>query len=465
MQQDAPDWHNAPSRSRGVIEAQLARLTPEQMDLLAVASVEGATFSAQTLAQVLDRGLPEVTAQLSDEMSRTHRLVVEAGVITPAGCRLDRFRFRHDLFHQQVYDSLGESMRRLRHRQVGLVLEKMYGNQAAEIAPRLALHFDLGGEPERALTYYLLVGDKARQLYAVEQTEAAYSRALALAKSLDDDEQMARIYMRLGLSHHNALHYEQAQTAYAEGFRLWSRTNRSSDNHLSPADRPLRIIWGLGPRHEEPTFDLIPDLFSGLVEETPDLAIVPDVAHRWEIEDKGRRYVFHLRDDVRWSDGELVTAYDFAFAWQYNQVPAAASGAPLYEVKGGRALDYGIAADLKQAHVEIPDPYTLVITLPQPAAYFLHLLAHPLAAPQPRHLIERWGDDWATAEHIVSNGPYMLHHWDSESGKMHFVRNPAYHGRLSGNVATVEAFYWRELSGWQQLFRDTSRMRSISCRS
>ena len=86
------------------------------------------------------------------------------------------------------------------------------------------------------------------------------------------------------------------------------------------------MIWGLAPRNEEPTFDFIQDLFSGLVEETPDLAIVPDVAHRWEIKDGGWTYLFHLRDDVYWSDGEPVTALDFAFAWKHNRLPNQASG-------------------------------------------------------------------------------------------------------------------------------------------
>ena len=317
------------------------------------------------------------------------------------------------------------------------------------IAPQLALHFDLAGEAARALPYYLKTGDQARLLYADEQALASYERALALARIISDDEQMARIHMRIGLTHHDHMKYEQSQVSYTEGFRLWNRTTFHPEHHLTPVNRPLRMIWGLAPRNEEPTFDLIPDLFSGLVEETPDLAITPDIAHKWEIKDGGRTYVFHLRDDARWSDGEPLTVHDFAFAWQHNGMQLPDLGKPLYEVKGGRALDYGISADLQQVDVEIPDPYTLVVTLPRPAAYFLHLLSNPLAAPKPRHVVERYGDAWATAEHIVSNGPFLLDRWDAGADIMHFKRNPAYHGRVSGNVARVEAHYFRQPGGWQ----------------
>jgi len=48
---------------------------------------------------------------------------------------------------------------------------------------------------------------------------------------------------------------------------------------------------------------IIYQIFSGLAELTPENEIVPDVARSWEMLESGRRYVFHLRDDVVWSGG------------------------------------------------------------------------------------------------------------------------------------------------------------------
>jgi oligopeptide transport system substrate-binding protein len=64
-------------------------------------------------------------------------------------------------------------------------------------------------------------------------------------------------------------------------------------------------------------------------------------------------------------------------------------------------------------------------------------------------VVKRHGDEWATAENIVSNGPFLLEKLDNDASKMHFVRNPNYHGRVTGNVMRVEALYFRQPTGWQ----------------
>lgn len=201
VQQQRPDWRAIPSRAQGVIETRLARLAPDLHELLAVASVEGETFSVQTLIAALDRRLGEVAGALH-ELDRVHRLVEEAGTGIASGNRLDRFRFRHSLFRQFVYEGLGEAIRRWRHGQVGTILEATYGDQAHLIAAQLALHFDLAGQPERALPHYLATGDQARLLFADGPARAAYERALALALTMGDDSLAGSIHMRLALTQH-----------------------------------------------------------------------------------------------------------------------------------------------------------------------------------------------------------------------------------------------------------------------
>lgn len=64
-------------------------------------------------------------------------------------------------------------------------------------------------------------------------------------------------------------------------------------------------------------------VFEGLTRrDARTLRPVPGVAESWEISPDGRRYVFHLREDARWSDGQPVTADDFAYAWRRLQDPA-----------------------------------------------------------------------------------------------------------------------------------------------
>ena len=69
------DWARLPARVEAVIEERIGRLSAEEQELLAVASVEGEEFHAEVLARV--QGLEEgaVIRQLSGALSTRHRLV------------------------------------------------------------------------------------------------------------------------------------------------------------------------------------------------------------------------------------------------------------------------------------------------------------------------------------------------------------------------------------------------------
>ena len=82
-----------------------------------------------------------------------------------------------------------------------------------------------------------------------------------------------------------------------------------------PAPHPFRAVAGSDPSTLDSALDsnaysmwCINQFFSGLLQLTADDELVPDVAQSWEVLDEGHTYIFHLRDDVKWSDGEPVTA-------------------------------------------------------------------------------------------------------------------------------------------------------------
>ena len=69
--------------------------------------------------------------------------------------------------------------------------------------------------------------------------------------------------------------------------------------------------------------NVIRALMEGLVELDPvDCHAVPGVAERWETSADGLAWTFHLRADARWSNGDPVTAHDFAFAYRRILSPA-----------------------------------------------------------------------------------------------------------------------------------------------
>src|SRR3977135_279065 len=91
-----------------------------------------------------------------------------------------------------------------------------------------------------------------------------------------------------------------------------------------PGDQGFKWSDGGLPQTFDPAFaaappdtDLVRALFEGLTDYDPrTLTPIPAVATRWEPSNGGRVWTFYLRDDARWSNGELVTASDFVRSWR-----------------------------------------------------------------------------------------------------------------------------------------------------
>ncbi|MGD9002245.1 MAG: peptide ABC transporter substrate-binding protein, partial [Anaerolineae bacterium] len=239
------------------------------------------------------------------------------------------------------------------------------------------------------------------------------------------------------------------------GFVLWQRAGQIEPAAPPPpAPHALRlpvfepVTLDPGLASDIPSAVAIDQLFSGLVELSPELDVLPDVARSWEMVEGGSQYVFHLRDDVRWSDGAPVTAADFEYAWKRVLDPATQSpnASLLYDVRGGRAYHRGQVDDPDRVGVRAVDDITLVVELEGPTGYFLHLLAYNVAYPVPRHVLQARGAAWAQLPGIVTNGPFTLALWDCGES-MVLERNPAYHGRFTGNLRRVEFSFSPRRSG------------------
>ena len=146
-------------------------------------------------------------------------------------------------------------------------------------------------------------------------------------------------------------------------------------------------------------------LFDGLVrlndESEPEAAL----AKNWDISDDGREYTFHLRPNLKWSNGEPLTAYDFEYAWKRVLDPEvhADNAYMLYVLKNGEAFNTG-KATAEEVGVKATDEDTLVVTLENPTAYFLKLLASHSYYPVSKKAVEAHENWAANAETIVSNG-------------------------------------------------------------
>jgi ABC-type transport system substrate-binding protein len=164
-------------------------------------------------------------------------------------------------------------------------------------------------------------------------------------------------------------------------------------------------------------------LFNGLVRLDDNLDVVPDIAERWEIRDRGTTYIFHLKKGVLFSNGRELTSDDFKYSFVRLLDPGTKSPDTwvLERILGAREYMGGMAKTI--VGLESAGRYTLIIRLQKPFSPFLKLLTMPAAYVVPREEVERWGPDFST--HPVGTGPFVLKEWNHNSTLV-FVRNEQY---------------------------------------
>jgi oligopeptide transport system substrate-binding protein len=181
-------------------------------------------------------------------------------------------------------------------------------------------------------------------------------------------------------------------------------------------------------------------LFEGLTRFNPvDGRAIPGLAESWEISPDGRRYRFRLREGIVWSTGEPIRAEDFVWSWRRAVMPATAAdySAQFFHLENGEAIVTGKEKDVARLGVEAPDARTVEVRLVNPAPFFLELAASRIFAPIPRHLVDRFGDQWIRAEPLSCSGPYQLMQW-RVNDRFRLRRNPRYWDAASVGTERID---------------------------
>jgi oligopeptide transport system substrate-binding protein len=175
-------------------------------------------------------------------------------------------------------------------------------------------------------------------------------------------------------------------------------------------------------------------LFEGLtaVDEKTSQA-VPAAAKSWEVSADGLTWTFHLREGLRWSNGEALTAADFVQSWQRILSPSlgAEYANLLYPIKNAEAFNLGKIADPGFLGLSAPDAATVRVVLERPTPYFPVLVAQPPWYPvNPRVLAHfgatsKRGTQWTRPGNLVGNGPFTLVEWVPNS-RILVAKNLAY---------------------------------------
>ncbi|ACD22729.1 peptide ABC transporter substrate-binding protein [Clostridium botulinum] len=155
---------------------------------------------------------------------------------------------------------------------------------------------------------------------------------------------------------------------------------------------------------------VIVNAFEGLYKLDENNKAIPGIAEKCDISEDGTVYTFHIRDGVKWSNGDVLTANDFEYSWKRVLNPATASGYAfqMSYIKGGEAYNQG-KGSLEDVGIKAIDDKTLEVTLAAPCSYFLELTAFPCYLPVNKGIVEANKDAWAlNAETYVSNGPFKI---------------------------------------------------------
>jgi oligopeptide transport system substrate-binding protein len=100
-----------------------------------------------------------------------------------------------------------------------------------------------------------------------------------------------------------------------------------------PAKNIMRYVSGgeiesLDPpiTNSQPDARILISLFDGLVEYQPKtMEPIPAIAESWEISPDGTEYLFHLRKNAKFSNGDPITANDFVYSFRRGFTPELAS--------------------------------------------------------------------------------------------------------------------------------------------
>ena len=225
MERAAAPPDQLPARIEAVIEQRIDRLPEVLRELLALGSVEGETFEAQTIARILKRDEREVIHHLSRELEQRHRLVSESGEVTIGERHLNRYQFSHGLFQEYLYQHLGQGERRLVHRKVAEAWEEwLFADQPARTSEHDAVlmhHFWHGQAWLKAAEYALRAGDRALKSYALREAIDDYARALQALEQVSDPP--------VGLIYDAILHWVEAAfkfKPYAEQLQQLARAEQ-----------------------------------------------------------------------------------------------------------------------------------------------------------------------------------------------------------------------------------------------
>jgi oligopeptide transport system substrate-binding protein len=204
---------------------------------------------------------------------------------------------------------------------------------------------------------------------------------------------------------------------------------------MAQARVPAQLERGNGPEpgtldahrcQEVACGNILRDVYEGLVAEDAAGRLIPGMAERWEVSADGRTWDFHLRPNLRWSDGAPLTAEQIVASFRRAFSPETA--APFAEqfdaVRNAAAVQAGESPP-STLGIDAPDPRRVRFSTTR-QVFLPALLTLPIAYPVSLEAVARYGNQHTRPGRLRGNGAYRLHAWTPQANLV-LEKNPHFH--------------------------------------
>ncbi len=194
-----------------------------------------------------------------------------------------------------------------------------------------------------------------------------------------------------------------------------------------------------------PSIAAIDLVFTGLVQLDDKLEVKPQLATSYSVAADGLTWTFHLRPNLKFSDGSPLTSADVAYSIDRALQPSEKSTVgPIYLelIKDSDKLVAGKIKTIINDSIMTPDPSTVVLVTNKKATYFLDALTYSCSYVVEKSLVDKYGNTTFT-DHLDEgggDGPFKVASYTSGQNIV-FVPNPNYYGPKPQLQKVVYPFY------------------------
>jgi oligopeptide transport system substrate-binding protein len=209
-----------------------------------------------------------------------------------------------------------------------------------------------------------------------------------------------------------------------------SETGAATEGAAEAAEQVITVNWGTEPPSLDPglasdvtSANILLNIMDPLITLDEDLNPVANAAESFETSEDGKTVTFVLRDGLKWTNGDPVTAEDFEYSWKRTVSPELGAdyayqfygivGAQEYNGCDPEKDDCAKLAD--GMGVNAVDEKTLEVKLTTPQPWFIQQVAHHSFLAVNKKAVDEFGDKWTEAANIVTNGPFKLQRWEHNS--------------------------------------------------